>query len=308
MKKNIVIFLLLMTLCCGILPVAAEESGNALLVQYQTIHSSVEESTLSNASGMGYVMRAENGELFVIDGGVQDDGYRFLQLLKAVSGQDKPHVSLWFLSHPHADHYGALSMIANQYADQITVDRILAAFPPADTVDLVKGTSYAPGMAALNTILYTFRSELIVPHAGDTCHVGNMDIDVVTTWEDLRQINECNETSTILMVYAAGQKVLFLGDAYAATCKNAVKKYGDRLKCDIVQCAHHAVCGGSVELYKAADAGLHLIPNNRTTVDIQKKKDSVVYWLINNVQEILYAGDGTVYITLSPDGVTYTYE
>ena len=248
---------------------------------------------------MGYILKDENGVLFVIDGGLEDDGYRFLQLLKEVSGQEKPHVAMWFLSHPHNDHYGALKAIAGTYPNLLTVDTILANFPPRDLRDTVNGTSYAPGEAALDTIRYSLKAELIVPQTGDTYQVGNMAIEVITTWEDLKQVNECNETSTILMVRAGEKKILFLGDAYAATCKNAVKNYGDNLACDIIQVAHHAVCGGTVDLYKAANAKLYLIPNNRITVDICKKNDNVVYWVMKNAPKIVFSGDGTVSFNLS---------
>ena len=103
----------------------------------------------------------------------------------------------------------------------------------------------------------------------------------------------------ILMVKTEGKKILFLGDAYAATCKNAIANYGDRLDCDIVQVAHHAVNGGSVALYKAAGAKLYLIPNNREPVEKAKKKDSVVYWIVNNAPEMVFAGDGTEYFYLA---------
>lgn len=224
MRDKKILCLLLCFLLCILSSAHAEES--CVLVQYQTNHSALNQSTLDIASGMGYIIQDETGKLFAIDGGLEDDGYRFLQLLKEASGEEKPHVDMWFLSHPHSDHYGALKAIAGTYPNQLTVETILANFPPRDFVDTVKGTSYAPGETALDTIRYTLNAELAVPHTGDTYQVGQISIEVATTWEDLKQVNECNETSTILMVRAGEKKVLFLGDAYAATCKNAAKTMG----------------------------------------------------------------------------------
>lgn len=295
LKKVLVLLLVLLTAAFS----ANAEAGETLLVQYQTVYSSPEGYVPGSAAGMGYILKADNGELFVIDGGNAEDGYRFLQLLKEVSGEEKPHVSVWFLSHPHSDHYGALRQIADYYRNHLTVDAIMANFPPRDLVDTVKSTSYAPGAAALDTIRYTLNADLIMPHTGDTFEVGNITVDIVTTWEDLKPVNDVNETSIVLMVKTEGKKVLFLGDAYAATCKNAIANYGDRLDCDMVQVAHHAVNGGSVALYKATGAKLYLIPNNRESVEKAKKKDTVVYWIMNNAPETVFAGDGTKYFSLS---------
>jgi len=301
MRKLLAIGLAAVLLMAIALPGAgAEENMNkgTLLVQYCTANYELDKVLIDPAGGMGYIIRTENGELFVIDGGNTNDGYRFLQLLREVSGQEKPHISMWFLSHPHGDHYGALKSIADTYASQLTIDTILCSFPPRDTVDLIKSTSYASGNAALTNILAATHAKLVTPHTGETYQIDNISIDIVTTWEDLRQINDPNETSTVLMVYAEGQKMLFLADAYPATAQNVLKNHGDKLACDIVQVAHHGINGCKTAVYEQSGASLYLLPANRQTMDAMYGKYAPSTWVYKNAPELIVGGDGTVLISL----------
>ncbi len=301
MRKLLAVLTAVLLLTMIVLP-GAEAEGNmnkgTLLVQYCTANYELNKVLIDPAGGMGYIIRAENGELFVIDGGNENDGYRFLQLLREVSGEEKPHVSMWFLSHPHGDHYGALKSIADTYASQLMVDKLLCNFPPRETVDLIKSTSYAYGNAALTSILAATHAELVTPHTGETYHVDNVTIDVVTTWEDLRQINDPNETSTVLMIYAEGQKMLFLGDTYPATAQNVLNNYGDKLACDIVQVAHHGINGCKVAVYENSGASLYLLPANRLTMEAMQGKYAPSTWVFNNAPELIVGSDGTAYIPL----------
>lgn len=301
MKRLLAIWLTIWLLPMFYVPDATAEMNmnkGTMLVQYCTANYELNKVLIDPAGGMGYVIRTENGELFVIDGGNENDGYRFLQLLQEISGEEKPRVSMWFLSHPHGDHYGALKSIADEYADCLTIDKLLCSFPPHDTVDLNKSTSYASGSAALTTILTATQAELVTPHTGETYQLDNLTIDIVTTWEDLQKINDPNETSTVLMVYAEGQKMLFLGDAYPATAQNVLDNYGDKLACDIVQVAHHGINGCKAAVYEKTGAMLYLLPANQLTMDAMQGKYVPSTWVFKNAPELIVGGNGTSYIPL----------
>ena len=150
----------------------------------------------------------------------------------------------------------------------------------------------------MTNILAATQAELVVPHTGETYQLDNVSIDVVTTWEDLRQINDPNETSTVLMVYAEGQKMLFLGDAYPATAQNVLNNYGDKLACDIVQVAHHGINGCKVAVYENSGAQLYLLPANQLTMDAMQGKYAPSTWVFNNAPELIVGGDGTAFIQL----------
>lgn len=269
----------------------------SLLVQYQTENSKLDEVLIQNAGGMGYVMRTREGKLIVLDGGNTNDGYRFLELLKELSGQEKPEVEIWFLSHPHGDHYGALKTITEEYLNQIHIKNICCNFPPADLTDTT-GHSYAAPDALLKTMLAVTKAEFYEAKTGDGFDVDNIHIDVVTTWEDLARVSDPNETSMILMAYVEGQKILFLADAYPATAKNAIKNYGEKLQCDICQVAHHGINGCTENLYKMTGARLYLLPTNQRTKDDMYGRYLPSTWVYKNAEKILLMSEGTSYLKL----------
>ncbi|NLZ89753.1 MAG: hypothetical protein GX916_09680 [Clostridiales bacterium] len=133
---------------------------------------------------------------------------------------------------------------------------------------------------------------------GDCIDIDNIHIEVVTTWEDLSVLNDPNETSMVLMVYAEDQKILFLADAYPATAKNAVANYGEKLQCDICQVAHHGINGCTVKLYEMTGARLFLLPTNQQTKDDMMGRYLPSTWVYKNAEKIILMGDGTAYLSL----------
>ena len=80
---------------------------------------------------MSYVIDTPNGEVIVIDGGnyCAEDGEHLYELLKARGG----HVSMWFITHAHSDHLGALMWILKNYPEgSIVVDKLCFHFPETD--------------------------------------------------------------------------------------------------------------------------------------------------------------------------------
>ena len=59
---------------------------------------------------------------------------------------------------------------------------------------------------------------------------------------------------------AQDNSVLVLGDASYITCSYLVKAFGDYLKSDMVQLAHHGYAGGTIALYEKVDADVLLWP------------------------------------------------
>ena len=66
---------------------------------------------------------------------------------------------------------------------------------------------------------------------------------------------------------ARDNTVLVLGDASNRSCGYMVHSYGDFLKSDIVQVAHHGYTGGTIPLYEAIDADVLLWPCGVASID-----------------------------------------
>ena len=73
---------------------------------------------------MSFVIETEDGKLIVIDGGKPGDAQHLLDTLRRLSGEEKPHVNAWFLTHNHIDHTGALETLRWQTGAKVYVHRL----------------------------------------------------------------------------------------------------------------------------------------------------------------------------------------
>ena len=133
----------------------------------------------------------------------------------------------------------------------------------------------------------------VILHTGQRFFVRNLEFVTLCTHEDVypETFEDFNNTSTALMMFAEGSKVLFPGDCSAKSDKVLVGRYGDYLKCDVVQISHHGHSGTSPEFYRLADAECALFPiteikfyeelprqeSNRVAMDISKE-----YYIASN--------------------------
>ena len=215
-----------------------------LLIQYSTIASRNTDPFKWQAAGMGYAIRTGAGRFIVVDGGHPNDAEPLVELLERYAA-GKPQVDLWIITHPHGDHYGALSALSKNEAlrERIRLNRLCMRMPAADVVYTAKGAA-APG------------------EIQSICA-----LKVLLTVADLAEVTDPNETSMIFRVEAAGQSILFLGDTYAKPSRQLAAQLGDALKCDFCQLAHHALNGGAHELYALARPEVALIPMTRPAYD-----------------------------------------
>ena len=77
---------------------------------------------------MSFVLQTENGQLFVIDGGVRGDAEALLALLRKLGGPH-PVIEGWFLTHVHEDHIAALTSILESRLNELEIKRLYFHFP-----------------------------------------------------------------------------------------------------------------------------------------------------------------------------------
>jgi len=81
---------------------------------------------------MSYIIQTRGGKIIVIDGGCPTnnlDGNYLFAYLQRITGSATPHVDAWFITHMHADHFGAFLSVAAEHSAEITVDAIYHRFP-----------------------------------------------------------------------------------------------------------------------------------------------------------------------------------
>jgi beta-lactamase superfamily II metal-dependent hydrolase len=256
--------------------------------------------------GMSYVIELQDGRFIIIDGGYFTPGEqdRLYQFLTAHTEQT-PTITAWYFSHAHQDHVGTFIEFMRKYREDVTIEKLLYAFHPVDLpTDDVDWKSSDP--ATIKEFYRTVESscadiETVTLQAGYKLHFGELTIDVIYTYEDLYPERAgFNDYSTVITTTVAGQKILWLGDAYRKASRTLLQA-PEKLKCDIVQVAHHGIDDAEelTQVYRSTGACVALWPTpdyNMANRQIQ----SVNHELLHNIgiREHFCGGFGTVALPL----------
>ncbi len=200
---------------------------------------------------MSYIVDTPEGKTIVIDGGhlCQEDGEHLYNLIKERGGK----VDLWIITHAHDDHFGALSwLFANKPDLDIVIEKMCFNFPPLEWFKTVEnGGSYEKVKLFLEQLeTYGVKPEKLIK--GDMLECGGVSIEVLMDCENYEEYNNINDTSVPIMVHFPKKEVLFLGDLYITGGINLLAACGpEKIKCDIVQMAHHGQNGVDKDIYEA---------------------------------------------------------
>lgn len=213
-----------------------------------------------SCGGMSYVIRLTDGTFVVVDGGYDteaeaDNLYSVLAANNKLSGA--PVVSAWFITHLHIDHYGALRAFTNKYLNDVTVEGFYYNFP-SEKIGDISGTN----AQSVETTMKSWKDATLYSkiHSGMVMGFAGATVEIISTHEDVRQsyydnsasysltknaLKNGNDTSTVFRFNIAGQKILFLGDAYSGTGNAILNTYtASYIKSDIMQMAHHGFTDG----------------------------------------------------------------
>lgn len=268
------------------------------LWQFEVDHSLID-------CGMCYIVRCNDGSFFVIDSAhmysVNDD-VRIIEFLKKMNGGKKPVVAGWFISHGHDDHVSKVNDIIDYHKDEIDIETIYFNFPPSDHKDGHHWgeTNHAITARFDKTLEENPDIRVVNLHSGQHFYIRNLEFVVLCTHEDIypNSNKDYNDSSTVLMMHANGSKVLFPGDAAIESDKVLVPRWGDYLKCDVVQVSHHGHTGTSSEFYRLADADCALFAITVIKFDEELPRQEPNRVAIELAKEYHIASNGTVEIPL----------
>ena len=262
----------------------------------------LEDST--HVNGMSYVIQLKDGSYIVYDGSYSSQARLLLQYLKDNhKGEGKPLIRAWVMTHSHNDHYPAFSQIARRWADQIQVEYVLVnplneeEFE-LDEEELYLSTTFREDVARFSG------TKLVYVHTGMEFVFCNLTMEVLWTPDDLyknitnrtlanRDIN-FNNTSIVTRLYDADYNALFTADIGKRGTDMMVTVYGDYLKSDACQVAHHGVEDVPFSFYDIVRAPLLFYPcdydlydNNTRHLTVRLKIEQTDY-----TKEILIQGLG----------------
>ena len=208
--------------------------------------SLLQSANRSRRQMMSYIIDCPDGGTIVIDGGMycdEDAEHLYSELKK--SGKK---VDLWFFTHCHVDHYGAWLKLAEREDFDIYIDKLCFNFPPLEWLVSIESGTYTEKFFSL---IEKKDFNIVTPHYEDSFSCGGVRIEVLNEPVNYKNYHGINPTSIILKAHFPKQSILFLGD-YNIEAENDYKKHFsvEKLRCDVVQMAHHGQDGVSRSFYE----------------------------------------------------------
>lgn len=202
---------------------------------------------------MSFLILTEQGKVIAIDGGNKQDTEYFHGYIEALLGP-KPHIDLWFLTHPHEDHTDVLYEMLRRFPDDFTIGKLIYNFPTYDFLEQYENHC-AHTIAELDELLPVLQSkgvELCVPQVGDTFDLDEVHFEILRTCDMSITHNADNNSSMVFRMDACGQSVLFVGDLGIEGGRQVLDTVDpEKLHVDFVQMAHHGQNGVERSFYEA---------------------------------------------------------
>ena len=227
------------------------------------------------------IFQLSNGHFIVLDSGNNGNQKAIVDFLRA-NAPDKNNVIVeaWIFSHFHQDHIGGFIdfMNSSSLKRYVNINSIIYNFPSERTYLTASGSStdmnnvglwynkHLPELREKGTTIYQART-------GQKYYFGNAEIDILWTFEDIQPFNifddTTNRTNIGFRVTVEGQTFMLTGDSSEEEFRVAAARYGDYLKSDFLQLAHHGSGNGNGvhDLYTYTAAPVIFHPRKQTLED-----------------------------------------
>ena len=195
---------------------------------------------------MSYIIDTPKGGVIVIDGGSysKEDAECLYDFL-AKRGKK---VDRWFMTHAHDDHLGALTLLMENMNFDIEIGKMCFHFPASEWLAKKEDNSITTKFLQL---LNDYNINVVTVCADEIYSCDGIDIEVLSVPEDYEEYPNINSTSLILKVKFPKKDVLFLGDFDVFAQDEFLRKHeAKKLRCDIVQMAHHVQNGVDKSFYE----------------------------------------------------------
>ncbi|MDO4587245.1 MAG: MBL fold metallo-hydrolase [Planctomycetia bacterium] len=230
----------------------------------QTISDSSPALTLwqlpnqTHSQMMSYIIKTSNGQVIVIDGGCKGDADYLIEQIKTISETGK--VDAWFLTHCHFDHVGAICSILTNKPDALTIEKLYYSFPPQDW--LVKNEKSWKGETDKTfDALSQFKNKSELQLNQIISFGDDVQITVLNDFDLSITKNAINNSCIVLRLETPKTSILFLGDLGLEAGNRLMKlQPEEKIRCDVLQMAHHGQNGVSREFYELAHPRICLWP------------------------------------------------
>jgi len=204
---------------------------------------------------MSYALMTSNGKVIVVDGGNRGDAPYLKGFLAALGNQ----VHSWFISHPHLDHFDALTAIL-EAPDDLRIHAIYSSLPEEGWVAKHEPT-HLESLQAFRQALQKSERRVIELAVGQELEIDGVRVEILGTKNPEITANALNNSSVVMRVSDTAKSVLFTADLGVEGGSKLLKIFNrTRLRADYVQMAHHGQNGVDLNFYRAVSPSACLWP------------------------------------------------
>ena len=251
--------------------------------------------------GTSIVIQLEDGSFLLIDGGQGKEQYyskdsstlwNFLSS-KAPAGE-KPRIT-WLVTHIHMDHRNLFQQFIPAYKDKIDLELVVWNMPDFNEIDAKYAPDWQEGenkpaknyVTSVNTLTNIIktnfpRTPIYTCHTGEKLYLPGCEVEFLVCHEDyyLNNFRWINDTSLTCRITMQGKTMMVFGDT-THSVSNAIitPAYGNYIKSDILQLAHHGNGEGTLATYKATDPDICLWSSVKSRFDTLKETGDANIWL-----------------------------
>ena len=213
------------------------------------------------SNGLSILIRLCDGRFIVVDGGFNRANC-INMLVNQMKTQSSAYssktggikVAAWIITHAHGDHNGAINgKYSTVASNNIKVERFFVNFMSdvERNKSIANTGNFSSGEGGNWTTTYVaaaaLKADVVPVHVGQVYYLADLKLEVLYTIESYgpEMTNALNTTSLIMKMTfkdpKTGKETVYMstGDATGPGFNISSKMYGDYLKSDIVQVAHH---------------------------------------------------------------------
>lgn len=254
--------------------------------------------------GMCLMVQCPDYSFFVVDSGhyfQMNDNDRIHKFMRerTPKGQ-KIVINGWFITHAHTDHISKLIDFLKYNTDDVIIEGFYQNILPVDYDYSGDNHEELEFAEKLCRVLEKYPAPVYKLHSGMRFYIRNLAFDVLCNHEDIfpKRITDYNDSSTVLMMEAEGSRVFISGDAAVESDKILKARYGEWLKCEVAQVAHHGHTGLSAECYSMLSAEVAVFPVTRIMFEQELPRHEANGRVLEIADSYYITGDGTVGIEL----------
>lgn len=215
-------------------------------------------------NGMCYIYRLCDGSFILADSGFNSPQCAdaiYNTLVKLAPDPNNIVIAAWFLSHAHNDHVGGFYAFSTKYHSKVKVEQVVANYPTERVFSLTDTSNKHISRLTEHAALYD-GCKVVEAHPGQEFFIRDAYIEMLYTWDMFTAsvLTYMNNTSLVFTINFDDTKIMQLGDCGPLASPIITNAYGEYIKSDYIQVAHHGYIGASAELNNTIAAPVVMWP------------------------------------------------